>query len=95
MALRHYLVFRGPLSGLPAWFEWRSESPNYWYPDDRAWVVATEVDGFSSYVGGTRSCVEAVLASPLLEVLPCELSDRHDDWGDAINGDPRSPDKRQ
>jgi hypothetical protein len=88
-ALRHYLVFRGPLSGLPAWFEWRSESPNYWYPDDRAWVVATEIDGFSTFVGGTRSCVEAVLASPLLEVLPCELSDRHDAWSDEINGDPR------
>lgn len=93
-AFRHYLVFRGTLPGLPTWFRWRSESPNYWYPDDRAWIVATEIDGFSTFVGGTRSAIEATLASPLLELLPCELSDRHDAWGDEVNGDPRPPETR-
>jgi hypothetical protein len=47
-AYRHYLVFRGPLDALSRWFEWRMEGPNYVWPDDRAWIVATEIDGFST-----------------------------------------------
>ena len=88
LALRHYLVFRGPESGFEAWFRWRTESPNSWYPNDRAWVVATEIDGFSTYVGGSSDCIDAVLASPYLEVLPCRLSDHFKGWGDVLNGSP-------
>ena len=69
-ALRHYLVVRGPLDSLSDWFRWRMEAPNYWWPDDRASIVATEIDGFSTYVGGSQACVDAVLDSPLLEALP-------------------------
>jgi hypothetical protein len=32
-------------------------------PLDRAWIVITEVDGFSSYVGGSRAALQDVLAS--------------------------------
>ena len=88
LALRHYLVFRGPRLGLEAWFRWRDESPNYWYPNDRAWVVATEIDGFSTYVGGTRDCIDAVLASPRLEALACQPADHFGGWGDGLNGSP-------
>jgi hypothetical protein len=80
-ALRHYLVFRGPIDALETWFGWRDEAPNYLWPDDRAWIVATEIDGFSTYVGGSQSCVEALLASPLLEALPSGLGDRFSVWG--------------
>lgn len=84
-ALRHYLIFRGPLEGLSIWFSWRFESPNYWWPLDRAWVVATEVDGFSTYVGGSQACIEAILSSPHLEALPSSLEDRWGSTGDTIN----------
>ncbi|MDP9225249.1 MAG: hypothetical protein M3P18_15675 [Actinomycetota bacterium] len=84
-ALRHYLMFRGPLDALPGWFRWRSEAPNYWWPDDRAWIVATEIDGFSTYVGGFQECIKGVLASPLLENLPSALADRFDMRGDSVN----------
>lgn len=84
-ALRHYLMFRGPLDALPGWFQWRDQAPNYWWPDDRAWIVATEIDGFSTYVGGSKECIEAVLASPLLEALPSALGNRFDMWGDRGN----------
>ncbi len=87
-ALRHYLVFRGPLDALTTWFRWRMEGPNYWCPNDRAWIVASEIDGFSTYVGASRSCIEQVLASPLLEALPTALNRRFDAWGDTINGPP-------
>lgn len=87
-AYRHYLVFRGPLDALSGWFEWRTEGPNYLWPDDRAWVIATEIDGFSTYVGSSKECADHVLASPLLEAFPCELTDRFDGLGDPINGPP-------
>lgn len=87
-ALRYYLVFRGPLDGLATWFRWRMEGPNYWWPNDRVWIVVSEIDGFSTYVGASRSCIEGVLASPLLEALPTALNRRFDVWGDTINGPP-------
>jgi hypothetical protein len=87
-AFRHYLVFRGPLDALPKWFEWRMEGPNYFWPDDRAWIVATEIDGFSTYVGAPREGIDRVLDSPLLEALPSALAHRFDGIGDLINGAP-------
>jgi|KBSMisStaDraftv2_1062788.scaffolds.fasta_scaffold38255_1 hypothetical protein len=87
-AYRHYYVFRGPLAGLSTWFEWRPEAPNYFWPDDKAWIVATEIDGFSTYVGAPRHQIEEILMSPFFEALPCELGHRFDGIGDPINGEP-------
>jgi hypothetical protein len=85
-AYRHYLVFSGPLVAMGTWFDWRSEGPNYLWPQDRAWIVATEIDGFSTYVGGPQEAIDAVLDSPFLEAFPCTLDDRFDGIGDPING---------
>lgn len=85
-ALRHYLVFRGPLDGLAEWFRWREEAPNYWWPNDRSWIVATEVDGYSTYVGGSKACVDEIVASPLLEALPSALNHGFGGRGDTVNG---------
>jgi hypothetical protein len=87
-AYRHYFVFRGPLDALSAWFEWRNEAPNYFWPDDTAWIVATEIDGFSTYVGAPKEQIDQILKSPFLEAVPCELTHRFDGIGDPINGEP-------
>lgn len=50
--------------------EWIFLSPNLWWPDDRAWCVATEIDFFWSYVGGSAACIQAILDDPELEALP-------------------------
>jgi hypothetical protein len=84
-AYRHYLVFRGPLDAISTWFDWRMEGPNYLWPDDRAWIVATEIDGFSTYVGGPSECVGDILSSPMLEALPSDLNHRFDGIGDPVN----------
>ena len=85
-ALRHYLVFRGPLDGLAEWFRWRHDAPNYWWPNDRSWVVATEVDGYSTYVGGSRACIDEIVVSPFLEALPSALDHSFNGRGDTVNG---------
>jgi hypothetical protein len=66
---REYFFFRGRLSEPAFRFEPWFQPPNIWWPDDRAWCVATELDGYSTYVGGTRACIDAILASPGIEAL--------------------------
>jgi hypothetical protein len=50
--------------------EWNYRSPTLWWPDDRAWCVATEIDYNWSYIGGSAACIEQVLKDPDLEALP-------------------------
>jgi hypothetical protein len=48
-------------------------STSAWWPEDRAWCVATEPDCCDSYVGGSAAVVAALLADRRLdavEVLP-------------------------
>lgn len=54
----------------------RVQSPNAWWPVDRSWAVATEIDHDSTLVGGTEEVVSAVLDDPWLEALPWPLSAR-------------------
>src|SRR3982751_5395662 len=37
------------------------QSPNLWWPDDRAWFVATAPELDSSYLGGSRGLIEALV----------------------------------
>ena len=55
-------------------------------PEDRAWCVATDIDLFDTYVGGSRECIEAILNNPELEALPTILDARVDLYGDTVNG---------
>lgn len=62
---------------------WRT--PNLWWPEDRAWCVATEVDLMTTYVGGSHACVRQLLDDPWLEAAAVEPSDGIAYDGDAIN----------
>jgi hypothetical protein len=88
-AFRAYLVFRGPIDRASklAFNGWE-QSPNLWWPDDRSWCVATEVDGYSTYVGGSAACIEAILRDDRLESLPSDPDNRFDLWSDRINPAP-------
>ncbi len=50
-------------------------SASMWWPDDRSWFISTEVDLSWTYVGGSRACIDAVLADPQIEALRARLSD--------------------
>ena len=87
---RDYLLFRGPLDAVMSFLEDRmfpfwGDSPNIWWPEDHAWCVATDIDLFDTYVGGSRECIEAVLSNPDLEALPTTIDARVDLYGDTIN----------
>ncbi|HET8570165.1 MAG TPA: hypothetical protein VFM93_14390 [Candidatus Limnocylindria bacterium] len=70
---------------------WHYRSPNLWWPDDRAWCVATEIDLTYTYVAGTVECIEAVLAAPGIEALRARLDDGITIASDTLNPGPRPP----
>lgn len=70
---RPMVLLRGPLAdaaevSMEDW-PWQ-QSPSLWWPEDRAWCVATDVDQNSTYLGASRACVDALVAAPALEVWP-------------------------
>ena len=88
---RNYLLFRGHLEGVMAFldeagFPFWGYSPNVWWPEDRAWCVATDIDLYDTYVGGSLEGIQAVLEHPGLEALPTTLEARLDLDGDTVNG---------
>jgi hypothetical protein len=88
MPSRTMLLLRGPIadaatvSMTAAPFE---QSPSLWWPADRAWCVATDVDHLSTYIGAGQECVRAILDEPSLETWPVEYADRIDIAGDTAN----------
>lgn len=84
-AFRAYFLFRGPLSAVEGFaFDGTYQSPNYLWPEDRAWCLATEIDDCSTYVGGNAELVRDLLESNL-EVVHSDPENRFDWWGDRIN----------
>jgi hypothetical protein len=82
---REFYMFKAPLSIAPTFTQhvfgvndYRldgTEAPNIWWPDDEAWLIYTDIDLASSYIGGTVELVDAILADPGLEAFPANLSD--------------------
>jgi hypothetical protein len=65
--------------------EFEPQSPSIFWPEDRAWCVATEIDLDSTYVGGSRELIEALLGDPRFEAWPAELEDPVHSGGDEVN----------
>jgi hypothetical protein len=72
----------GPLSGAPM-----ERSPNLWWPHDRAWCVASDIDLPWTYVGGPSGMIEELLSDEGLEALRVDLNDpvtRIEGWIEAL-----------
>ena len=94
MPSREMLLLTGPLSQAArvsmeegSW----EQSPSLWWPADRTWCVATDVDLMSTYVGGGRACIDEVLAAPGLEVWGGQERQRVTCDSDALNPMPSPP----
>jgi hypothetical protein len=83
---RDYLLYSGPAEdaiALAAVAGTGGQCPNIWWPADRAWCVASEIDLQWTYLGGPRELIGAVLADDRIEVLPAAPDDpvsRVEDW---------------
>ncbi|HHV63531.1 MAG TPA: hypothetical protein GXX46_00390 [Peptococcaceae bacterium] len=83
---RNYVLLGGPLEAAAiSVLPFCEQSASVWWPRDRAWCVATEIDLMFTFVGGTFECIEELLALRSLEVYPAKIDDRVDINGDKIN----------
>lgn len=51
------------------------QSPNLLWPAEHSWCVATDIDFYSTLVGGTAQLIDRVLAHADLEALPIKPTD--------------------
>jgi hypothetical protein len=68
--MREFYLLRGALNtyrNLP-------DSPNYWWPDDRAWCLCTDTDFYWAYIAGSAACIREVLGVPELDAYECRRS---------------------
>ncbi|MBZ4323638.1 hypothetical protein [Streptomyces huiliensis] len=73
---RSYVLLEGPLDAAgELGVSLFPQSPNLFWPDDRAWCVATDTDLDSTYLGGSAALVTDVLADERLEAVRVEVTD--------------------
>lgn len=78
---RDYLLVAGPWeAGLKIGY-WpgpecsEPRSPNLFWPADRAWCAASEIDFDSTLLGGTLEVVNAILQAPQFDSWPVQPDD--------------------
>jgi hypothetical protein len=87
---RAYWLVRGPIGLAAANLvdEPSEQSAHLWWPADRAWCVATDIDQMSTYVGGSAACIADLLATDGLETTPTTAGQRIYWDADTINPPP-------
>jgi hypothetical protein len=71
---RDHFLMRGPLRAvIPLEDAAAGQTPALWWPDGRSWLVSTDVDAFSTYIGGSDDLVEELLGSNEVEAVPSRL----------------------
>lgn len=82
---REYFLFRGPINAALEMSSRWDQSPNLFWPDDRAWFMATEIDFDSTIIGGSSELAQALLAEPEVDAWPVEAGDLLTANADEIN----------
>lgn len=88
---REYVLLAGPLSAVPrlgdpdALGGSSPKSPNMFWPADRAWCVASEIDFDSTLIGGSCDLIQTVLDAPGLDAWPVNPEDSLAADADQIN----------
>lgn len=88
---RSYLLLTGDLDDALK-IGWRltpdyfiRQSPNLFWPADRSWCVASEIDFDSTVIGGSRQLIQAILDEASLDSWPVSLDDSLAYDGDHLN----------
>jgi hypothetical protein len=74
---REYLLYRGPAEDVTATaaLDGDGQCASLWWPADRAWCVASDVDLAWTYIGGPRGLIDAILADERIEAFPASAGD--------------------
>jgi hypothetical protein len=91
MPQRPMALFAGPLSAVTTSFSGPLEMAHLWWPEDRSWCVATDIDLMSTYVAGSADCIAGLLEDERLESFPVTV-DQSVTWdSDTVNPTPLAP----
>ncbi len=88
---RKYLLLAGRLEAALQIGHWigpqrfEPQSPNLFWPADRAWCLASEIDFDSTLLGGTTELVTAILQAPELDSWPVQPDDSLAHDADRLN----------
>lgn len=74
---RDYLLSTGSIADAPACVDDHGQTPSLWWPADRAWCVASEIDLPFTYLAGPAALIDQVMAEHRLEALPAHPDDSH------------------
>ncbi len=85
---RQYYLLNGALSELDeARAALNLRTPNLWWPADRSWFVATEIDFCWTLIGGSHALIDELTNSDRLEVFASGYDHRGMVDSDTINAD--------
>jgi len=97
---RTYLLFRGTIGSsvdkdkrnlLGDPLRPMRRPPSFWWPMHRSWFVSTDIDSFSTHVGGSTSLISRLLEDDVLEAVPVRLDDLVDSCADEKDKDAGTP----
>lgn len=71
---------------VPGWFE--PQSPNVFWPAERSWIVASDIDFDSTLVGGSQELIASILEALPLDAWRVDPQDQLASDGDLINPAP-------
>jgi len=74
---RRHLLYRGPIAAAREFVGSHDQSPTLWWPADRAWCVATEIDLDWTYVGGPSGLIDRLVADQRVEAQRARAGDHH------------------
>jgi hypothetical protein len=74
---REYYLYTGPIIDALAFVPTQRQTANLFWPSDRIWCAASEIDLPWTYVGGSEALVEEILASPDIEAMATDTGVRH------------------
>ena len=84
---RDYYLYRGDLRAATTFVGWPWDlRPNLWWPADRAWCVATEIDNVSTYVGGTTELAVELITDTVLGAIPIMPAEPFQEGRDYLSG---------
>ena len=74
---RKYFLCRGSFENVTPGEEGPAfmEPPTFWWPEDRAWFVSTDIDGPCTFIGGASSLIDQIVSAEQLEAFPAGLED--------------------
>ncbi len=86
---RDYLLYTGPVEAVTATVPLANSEQvaNLWWPSDRAWCVASEIDLAWTYVGGPVAMIDRLLTDLGIEAVAADASDhltRVEPWVDHL-----------